>query len=323
MPPEHQHAPKLLDVVRDKLRLKHYSIRTEDAYVDWIRRFIIFHKNRHPKEMGIPEIEAYLTHLAVKHNVAASTQNQAFSALLFLYRDVLEIELDGRIDAMRAKKPQRLPTVLTPDEVRRVIANLDGVHRLIAQILYGSGLRLLECLRLRVKDLDFARYEITIRQGKGFKDRRTMLPRTLVAPLQTHLDTVRTLYEADLRDGLCNVYLPFALAQKYPTAPREWLWQYVFPAANHSKDQRTGLIRRHHLDESSIQKAVRHAAQQTDIDKHVTCHTFRHSFATHLLENGYDIRTVQELLGHNDVSTTMIYTHVLNRGGLAVRSPLD
>jgi len=320
---EDQKSPKLLDVVRDKLRLKHYSIRTEEAYVDWIRRFIIFHKNRHPKEMGIPEIEAFLTHLAVKAEVAASTQNQAFSALIFLYREVLGIELDGRIDAMRAKKPQRLPTVLTQDEVRRVIAKLDGVHRLIAQLLYGSGLRILECLRLRVKDLDFARHEITVRQGKGFKDRRTMLPRSLVAPLQTHLDTVRTLYDADLRDGLCNVYLPFALAQKYPTAPREWLWQYVFPAASHSEDPRTGLIRRHHVDEGAMQKAVRHAAQQTDIAKHVTCHTFRHSFATHLLENGYDIRTVQELLGHNDVSTTMIYTHVLNRGGLGVRSPLD
>ena len=323
MPTEDQKSPKLLDVVRAKLRLKHYSIRTEEAYVDWIRRFIIFHKKRHPKEMGIPEIEAFLTHLAVNANVAASTQNQAFSALIFLYREVLGIELDGRIDAMRAKKPQRLPTVLTQDEVRRVIANLDGIHRLIVQILYGSGLRILECLRLRVKDLDFARYEITVRQGKGAKDRRTMLPRSLAAPLQAHLDTVRSLYEAGLRDGLCNVYLPFALAQKYPTAPREWLWQYVFPAASHSKDPRTGLIRRHHLDEGAVQKTVRHAAQQTNIAKHVTCHTFRHSFATHLLENGYDIRTVQELLGHNDVSTTMIYTHVLNRGGLAVRSPLD
>jgi integron integrase len=313
---------KLLDQVRDTLRLKHYSIRTENSYVDWIRRYILFHNKRHPREMGAPEVQAFLTHLAVKENVAASTQNQALSALLFLYREVLHKDL-GPIDALRAQKPKRLPTVLTKDEVRKVIGNLSGTHRLMASLLYGSGLRLMECLRLRVKDVDFARRAIIVRDGKGEQDRVTMLPESLIAPLQEHLQRVKRLHEEDLAKGYGSVYLPDALDRKYPNASREWIWQYVFPSDHLSTDPRSGVVRRHHLDESGLQKAVRAAARAAGINKRVTCHTFRHSFATHLLENGYDIRTVQELLGHKDVKTTMIYTHVLQRGGLAVRSPLD
>lgn len=314
---------KLLDQVRDAIRLKHYSIRTEQSYVAWIKRYVLFHQKRHPKDMGIAEIEAFLTHLAVKENVAASTQNQALSALLFLYRQVLRQDLDGPIDSIRAKKPKRLPTVLTKDEVRRVIGELSGAHRLMAQLLYGSGLRLMECVRLRVKDIDFTQHLMIVRDGKGQEDRITMLPDSLIAPLQEHLQRVKRLHQEDLARGHGSVYLPFALERKYPNAGREWIWQYVFPANRLSVDPRTGIVRRHHVDESNLQKAVREAARQTGIAKRVTCHTFRHSFATHLLENGYDIRTVQELLGHKDVKTTMIYTHVLNRGGLAVRSPLD
>jgi integron integrase len=314
---------KLLDQVRDAIRRKHYSIRTEEAYVDWIRRFILFHGKRHPRDMGAPEIEAFLTHLAVEKHVSASTQNQAFSALLFLYREVLKIELDASINSVRAVKPKRLPTVLTRDEVRRVIARLSGLHQLIAQLLYGSGLRLLECLRLRVKDLDFSYRTITVRNGKGHQDRITILPDSLVAPLHEHLKYVKRLHEEDLAKGYGAVYLPDALAEKYPNAGREWSWQYVFPADRLSVDPRSGAIRRHHMDESTIQRAIHAAAKAAGIPKPVSPHTFRHSFATHLLESGYDIRTVQELLGHKDVKTTMIYTHVLQRGGLAVRSPLD
>lgn len=313
---------KLLDQVRDALHLKHYSIRTENSYVDWIRRFILFHGKRHPNEMGAPEVEAFLTHLAVKENVAASTQNQALSALLFLYREVLKKDL-GPIGALRAKKPKRLPTVLTKEEVRRVLDHLSGTHRLMAQLLYGSGLRLMECVRLRVKDLDFAQRAIIVRDGKGAEDRVTMLPDSLIAPLQEHLQRVKRLHEEDLAKGHGAVYLPHALERKYPNANREWAWQYVFPSDQLSVDPRSGTVRRHHLDESGLQKAVRQAAKRAGIPKPVTPHTFRHSFATHLLEAGYDIRTVQELLGHKDVRTTMIYTHVLQRGGLAVRSPLD
>lgn len=316
-------APKLLDQVRDVIRVKHYSIRTEDAYIDWIRRYILFHHKEHPRNMGIPAIEAFLTDLAVQRHVAASTQNQALCALIFLYREVLHIELQGNIQAIRAKKPKRLPTVLTKTEVQQVITNLSGTTQLMAKLLYGSGLRLMECLRLRVKDLDFEHQTITVREGKGMHDRLTMLPASLVAPLQRHLNYVRLLHEDDLAQGYGHVYLPFALAEKYPNADREWIWQYVFPAPQRSTDPRTGMVQRHHLDESVLQKAVRKAALQAGIPKRVSCHTFRHSFATHLLENGYDIRTVQELLGHQDLETTMIYTHVLNRGGLAVRSPLD
>lgn len=314
---------KLLDQVRDRLRIKHYSIRTEEAYVAWIRRYILFHDKQHPKDMGIPHIEAFLSDLAIARKVAASTQNQALSALIFLYREVLQIELPGAIDAIRAKKPKRLPTVLTKDEVRRVLDRLPAEHQLMAKLLYGSGLRLLECLRLRVKDLDFEQRSLIIRDGKGMNDRITMLPTALIDPLQAHLVRVRRQHHDDLANGGGSVYLPFALAEKYPNAAREWGWQYVFPASKCSTDPRSGIVQRHHADESVLQKSVRKAVQQAGIQKHVGCHTFRHSFATHLLENGYDIRTVQELLGHKDVSTTMIYTHVLNKGGLAVRSPLD
>ncbi len=313
---------RLLDQVRDALRLKHYSIRTEDSYVDWIRRYILFHGKRHPNEMGAPEIEAFLTHLAVNEHVATSTQNQALSALLFLYREVLHKDL-GPIDALRARKPKRLPTVLTQDEVRRVFDHLSGTHQLMAKLLYGSGLRLMECLRLRVKDIDFAQRAIIVRDGKGEQDRVTMLPESLIAPLQKHLQYVKRLHEEDLAKGYGAVYLPYALERKYPNAEREWIWQYVFPSERLSVDPRSGIVRRHHLDESGLQKAVRRAARAAGITKPVSPHTFRHSFATHLLENGYDIRTVQEILGHKDVKTTMIYTHVLQRGGLAVRSPLD
>lgn len=318
-PPE----KKLLDQVSDAIRVKHYSIRTEEAYVAWIRRFILFHDKRHPKNMGGPEIEAFLTHLAVEGHVAASTQNQALSALLFLYRDVLKKELDYPIDAVRAKRPAHLPAVLTKEETRRVIAQLSGIYQLLAKLLYGSGLRLLECLRLRVKDLDFARRAMIVRDTKGDEDRVTMLPDSLIEPLKEHLQRVKRLHQEDLAKGYGAVYLPDALDRKFPNASREWIWQYVFPSDQLSTDPRSGVTRRHHLDESGLQKAVRQAAAAAGIDKRVTCHTFRHSFATHLLENHYDIRTVQELLGHKDVKTTMIYTHVLQRGGLAVRSPLD
>jgi len=291
--------------------------------VAWIRRYILFHNKRHPNEMGSKEIETFLTHLAIKENVAASTQNQALSALLFLYRYVLQKDLDGPIDALRAQKPKRLPTVLTKEEVRKVISHLPGTPRLMASLLYGSGLRLMECLRLRVKDLDFAQRQIIVRDGKGQQDRVTMLPESLIAPLQEHLQRVKRLHEEDLDKGYGAVYLPDALERKYPNASREWAWQYVFPSDRLSEDPRTGIVRRHHLDESNLQKAVKEAARLAGIAKLVGPHTFRHSFATHLLQNGYDIRTVQELLGHKDVKTTMIYTHVLQRGGLAVRSPLD
>ena len=320
---ESQRPKKLLDQVRDVIRLKHYSRRTEEAYVDWIRRYILFHHKRHPQAMGIPEIEAFLTHLAVQGNVAASTQNQAFSALLFLYREVLRQELTGPINAIRAQKPVRLPTVLTKEEVRLVLCHLSGVQALIVKLLYGSGMRILECLRLRVQDLDFGRHLILVREAKGDSERRTMLPESLIQPLQEHLQGVKLLHDRDLLNGCGSVYLPYALERKYPNAAREWRWQYVFPSAKLSTDPRSNVIQRHHLDEQALQRAVRKAAFKSGIPKKVTCHTFRHSFATHLLENGYDIRTVQELLGHKDVSTTMIYTHVLNKGGLAVRSPLD
>ncbi len=316
------HPKKLLDQVRDALRVKHYALRTEQTYINWIKRYILFHHKRHPREMSVPEIEAYLTHLAVKKNVAASTQNQALSALLFLYRHVLKIEL-GPVDAVRAKQSQHLPVVLTPTEVRQVLGFLSGKPQLMAKLLYGSGLRLMECVRLRVKDVNFSQQQLVVRDGKGMKDRITMLPTSITVTLKLHLRHVRDLHQADLAQGFGSVYLPFALERKFPNANREWLWQYVFPATKRAPDPRTGAIHRHHIHASSLQKAVRKAAQQTGIAKRITCHTFRHSFATHLLENGYDIRTIQELLGHKDVKTTMIYTHVLNKGGLAVRSPLD
>jgi len=315
--------PKLLDQVRAKIRLKHYSIRTEQAYVDWIRRYILFHGKRHPQEMGKPEVEQFLSHLAVERNVAASTQNQALSAILFLYKEVLEKNIGWLDDVERAKRPARLPVVLTAAEVRAVLAHLEGRHRLMANLLYGAGLRLMECVRLRVKDLDFEYRQITVRDGKGQKDRLTMLPDALAGPLRTHLADVKILHEQDLQEGFGNVYLPFALERKYPNAGREWGWQYVFPASQRSIDPRSNIERRHHLDEQTLQRAFKSAVRASGITKPASCHSLRHSFATHLLMAGYDIRTVQELLGHKDVSTTMIYTHVLNRGGKGVVSPLD
>jgi len=315
-------AKKLLDQLREVLRLKHYSYRTEEAYVNWVRRFIIFHDKRHPAEMGAPEIQTFLAHLAQEGNVSASTQNQALSALLFLYREVLHREIDF-VSLPTAKRPKRLPTVLTRDEVRRLLDCLDGVYKLMAQLLYGSGLRLMECVRLRIQDLDFEYRTITVRDGKGEKDRIVPLPETVIPELHRQIERVRLIHEEDLAAGYGEVYLPDALERKYPNAAREFIWQYLFPASKRSLDPRSGKERRHHIDPSALQRAVRQAAHKAAIAKRVTCHTLRHSFATHLLQAGYDIRTVQELLGHKDVRTTMIYTHVLQRGGLAVRSPLD
>ncbi|MCX8085688.1 MAG: integron integrase [Rhodocyclaceae bacterium] len=315
--------PKLLDQVRARLRTKHYSIRTEGQYVFWIKRFIRFHGLRHPREMGAREVEAFLSDLAVNGRVAASTQNQALSALLFLYREVLEVDLPWLENVTRAKPAQRLPVVLTPAEVRAVLERMDGVYGLMARLLYGTGMRLMECVRLRVKDVDFGRNEILIRDGKGAKDRVTMLPDALVGPLQEHLARRRVIYEDDLRDGKAEVWLPDALARKYPQAPTEWGWQYVFCSGSYSVDPRSGVERRHHIDEKLLQRAMKKAVTAARLAKPATPHTLRHSFATHLLEAGQDIRTVQELLGHSDVRTTMIYTHVLNRGGRGVLSPLD
>ncbi len=317
-------APRLLDQVRERLRLKHYSIRTETAYVGWIKRYILFHGKCHPAHMGKVEVEAFLTSLAVARNVSAATQNQALSALLFLYREVLGIELPWLDEVTRAKKPARLPTVLTRGEVQALLEHVDDAElQLVVRLLYGSGLRLLEGLRLRVKDVDLARREIVVRDGKGGKDRVTMLADQLVAALRAQIARARAVHEADLARGGGETWLPDALAIKYPNAARAFGWQYVFPAAGLSTDPRSGTVRRHHIDEKRVQRAVRTAAQRAGIVKPVSPHTLRHSFATHLLESGYDIRTVQELLGHSDVNTTMIYTHVLNRGGRGVVSPLD
>ena len=327
MPPQSsQQSPqgkKLLDQVRDTLRTKHYSNRTEDTYVEWIRRFILFHGKRHPKDMGAAEIEAFITRLAVERQVAVSTQNQALSAILFLYRQVLKMEIETPPALARPGRPKRLPTVLTQAEAGRVISQMKGVTKTMAKLLYGSGLRLMECARLRVKDIDFGNRQIIVRDGKGENDRSTVLPASVIAELEIHLQDVKALHEKDLREGYGEVHLPYALGVKFPNAAREWAWQYVFPSSQRSTDPQTGNVRRHHLDESVLQRAVRDAARRAKLDKPVSPHTFRHSFATHLLQNGYDIRTVQELLGHKDVKTTMIYTHVLQRGGLAVKSPLD
>ena len=319
--------PKLLDRARDLLRVKRYSIRTEQAYLDWIRRFILFHNRRHPTEMGENEIAEFLTHLAVQRNVAAATQNQALSALLFLYQQLLDKKLDAIPGVERATRPQKIPVVFTPAEVRSVLARLKGDYRLMAELLYGSGLRLMECVRLRVKDVDFGYNQIVVRDGKGLKDRVTLLPAQVKDAMRVHLRKVRDLFEQDRAQGGGSVHLPYALARKYPGAERSWAWQYVFPAAKPSIDPRgqgsKPLVQRHHVHEKNLQNAVKIAVRESGITKPASCHTFRHSFATHLLENGYDIRTVQELLGHKDVSTTMIYTHVLNRPGIGVKSPLD
>jgi integron integrase len=314
---------KLLEQVSDVIRLKHYSYKTEKSYVNWIKRYILFHNKQHPREMSGKEIEEFLTHLAVEENVAASTQNQALNAILFLYKEVLKQELDLKVDAVRAKRSRYLPTVLTKEEVLAIINNLSGVYQLVVKLLYGTGLRQTECLQLRVKDLDFAQQQLTVRDAKGSESRVTMLPTSLIEELQFHLQIVKRQHQQDLEKGYGSVYLPFALERKYKNADREWIWQFVFPSYRISQDPRSKIIRRHHLHESSLQKALKQAVKIAGINKRVSCHTFRHSFATHLLQNSYDIRTVQELLGHKDVKTTMIYTHVLNRGGKGVISPLD
>jgi integron integrase len=315
--------PRLLDEVRAVARMRHLSLRTEQAYVQWIRRYILFHHKRHPRDMGEADIRAFISHLAVDDGVSASTQTVALSALLFLYRDVLKQELPYVGNIERARKPKRLPVVFTRDETNRILANLEGTHWLIAGLLYGCGLRLMECLRLRVKDLDLSYNQIAIRDGKGEKDRLTMLPAKLKQPLMRHLQKVKILHEEDVASGYGEVFLPYALERKYPNAPKLWGWQYVFPANNRSIDPRSGKQRRHHFSADAAQKAVKNAIRSAGLAKNGSCHTLRHSFATHLLEDGYDIRTVQELLGHKDVKTTMIYTHVLNRGGKGVTSPID
>jgi integron integrase len=316
-------APRLLQQVRERVRLRHYSIRTEQAYVSWIRRFILANGRRHPREMGAAEVERFLTRLATESRVAAGTQNQALSALLFLYREVLGIDLPWMEEVVRAKRPRRIPVVLSREEVGRLLGMLEGRMWLMAALLYGSGMRLMECVRLRVKDVDFERNEIIVRDGKGGKDRRVPLPRRLREPLVQARDDALAIHRQDVADGHGEVWLPHALARKYPNAGREPGWQYLFPANGLARDPRTGVLRRHHLDESGLQKAVRVARTRAGIAKPATCHTLRHSFATHLIEDGHDIRTVQELLGHKDVATTQIYTHVLGRGAGGVLSPLD
>ena len=315
--------PKLLDQMREKIRFRHYSIRTEKAYIDWTKRYILFHNKKHPNAMGAPEIETFLTHLAMDRKVASSTQNQALSALLFLYKEVLETELPWLNNVKRAKKPEKLPVVFSKREIGAVMSNLDGRYWIMAQLLYGAGLRLMECVRLRVKDIDFDYKQVCVRDGKGKKDRVTMLPNIVEHPLGRQLDKVKNIHQRDLAEGFGEVYLPNGLERKYPKANREWGWQYVFPSGKRSVDPRSGKTRRHHKDEKSLQRAVKTAIKAAKVNKHGSCHSLRHSFATHLLENGYDIRTVQELLGHKDVRTTMVYTHVLNRGGKGVLSPAD
>lgn len=317
------HPPRLLDQVREAIRVRHFSLRTEQAYVQWIKRFILFHGKRHPQEMGAAEVEAYLTWLAVEGRVSASTQGQALAALLFLYKQVLGVDLPWLDEVVRAKRPQRLPTVLTPDEVGRLLAQMEGVHALMGRLLYGTGMRLMECLRLRVKDVDLARREIVIREGKGNKDRRTMVPEVLVPALEGQIERVRVQWARDREAGLPGVQLPDALDRKKPEEAVSLAWYWLFPARELSRDPRTDIQRRHHAHEQGIQRAIKRAVLAAGITKPASTHTLRHSFATHVLESGQDIRTVQELLGHADVRTTMIYTHVLNRGPMGVISPLD
>ena len=315
---------KLLDQLSDQIRLKQYSHRTEKTYVLWVRQYILFHKKRHPKEMGAQEIKQFISNLVSEKNVSASTQNQALSAVLFLYRHVLVMDLDETtLDLLRPQKGKTVPVVLSKEEAKLVISKMTGVYQIIAQILYGSGLRIMEAMRLRVKDIDFANRQIIVRDGKGGNDRPTMLPESMIKPLQQHLKQVKLIHEKDLLEGFGSVHMPYALERKYPNGHKEWIWQYVFPATSRSQDTKTNITRRHHLHETAVQKSVKEGARLAKIDKRISPHTFRHSFATHLLQNGYDIRTVQELLGHKDVKTTMIYSHVLQGGGLAVKSPLD
>jgi len=315
---------KLLDQIREKTRTNHLSIRTEQVYVSWAKRFILFHNKRHPAEMGEKEIEDFLTHLVVVDNVSASTQNQALNAIIFMYKEVFDRKLNKLKGFKRSAKKAKIPTVLSKEEIDEFFSNISGNYKVMAGLMYGSGLRLMECVRLRVKDVDFKYNQIIVRSGKGDKDRVTLLPNKYKEPLQMQIKKVKAIHKQDLSDGFGNVYLPNALDKKYPNAVKEFGWQYVFPASQISVDPRTGIKRRHHISESIIQKAVKNAVRQSKgINKNASCHTLRHSFATHLLENGYDIRTVQELLGHKDLKTTMIYTHVLNRGGFAVKSPAD
>lgn len=316
-------SPRLLDLVRARVRTLHYSTRTEQAYLYWIKGYIRFHKLRHPADMGVSEVEAYLSHLAVSRNVAAATQNQALSALLFLYKEVLEMDIPWVENVTRARRPAKLPVVLTESEVQALLSHLEGMHSLIARMLYGGGLRLMECLRLRVQDVDFEYRKVIVRDGKGSKDRTTVLPDSIVLDLRQQLTRVRQMHQQDCAAGFGEVYLPYALHRKYPNAGRELGWQYYFPSAQRSRDSVTGRIGRHHVHEKTVQRAIKKAVRQAGIHKPATCHTLRHSFATHLLENGSDIRTVQDLLGHKEVSTTQIYTHVTRRGALGVVSPLD
>lgn len=315
--------PKLLTQLSQAIRSRHYSRKTEATYIHWIKRFIFFHHVRHPKDMAEPEINAFLTHLAVKEHVSASTQNQALCAIIFLYKYVLNRKIGDIGEVIRAKQSRYIPVVMTKDEVKAVVGNLTGDKKLMISLMYGTGLRLMECLRLRVQDIDFGRNEITVRDGKGAKDRITMLPESLKEPLRQHLVKVKSVHESDIKDGWGYVQMPYALDRKYPNAPRDWRWQWVFPQEKRWKNTKTGEQGRHHVHETLLQKAVKEAVIKAGIPKHIGCHTFRHSFATHLLENGYDIRTIQELLGHKDVSTTMIYTHVLSKGGHGVKSPFD
>ncbi len=314
--------PKLLDQLREQIRVKHYSYRTEQAYLQWVKRFILFHNKKHPKDMGGKEISEFLTHLAVKGRVSASTQNQALCAIVFLYKNVLNIDPGEFGNIQWAKRPKRLPVVFSKDEVKRILNELSGTNKLMATLLYGAGLRLRECLQLRIKDVEFEKQQIHVQSGKGEKDRITILPSQIIEPLKEQVAFVKKLHEWDLKNGYDSVYLPYALERKYPNAGKNIGWKFLFPATKISKDPRTGIQRRHH-HESVLQKAVKNAMYKTGITKHAGCHTFRHSFATHLLENGYDIRTIQELMGHSNVQTTMIYTHVIKKGGLGVKSPVD